>query len=179
MLKSGYALLGLLVAALGLLAVETLPSTARTPPPPPTTQPPSAAANGESTKAARVNNWTIGIAAGLLEGSFIRFAAELAKAFDDGENLRILPVVTYGASENITDLLYLRGVDIAITHADVFDFYKKSGAVKNIEQRINYISQMHNTEFYVLACSPVPMLRTCRTSPARRWGFTLKDPGRA
>jgi hypothetical protein len=85
---------------------------------------PSAAAIGEGVKVSRINNWTVAIAAGLLEGSFIRFAAELGKALDDGENLRILPIVTYGASENISDLLYLRGVDIAITHADVFDFYK-------------------------------------------------------
>ena len=172
--KSGYALLGLLVAALGLLAVESLPSTARTPPPPPTTQAPSAAANGESTKAARVNNWTIGIAAGQLEGSFIRFAAEIAKAFDDGENLRILPTVTYGASENITDLLYLRGVDVAITHADVFDFYKKNGTVKNIEQRINYISQMHNTEFYVLARSDVVSMQDLA---GKKVGFHIKGSG--
>src|SRR5262245_54517782 len=104
----------------------------------------SAAASGEGAKVSRINNWTVAIAAGLLEGSFIRFAAELGKALDDGENLRILPIVTYGASENISDLLYLRGVDIAITHADVFDFYKKAGDIKNIEQRVNYISQMHN-----------------------------------
>jgi hypothetical protein len=37
------------------------------------------------------------------------------------------------------------------THADVFDLYKKSGEAKNVEHRVNYISQMHNTEFYVLA----------------------------
>jgi len=60
---------------------------------------PTAAANGESVKAARINNWTVGIAAGLLEGSFIRFASELGKALDDGENLRILPMVTYGRSK--------------------------------------------------------------------------------
>jgi hypothetical protein len=62
---------------------------------------PTAAANGESVKAAHVNNWTLGIAAGVLEGSFIRFAAELAKALDDGENLRIMPIVTYGAVSSI------------------------------------------------------------------------------
>jgi hypothetical protein len=66
---------------------------------------PSAAAIGEGVKVSRINNWTVAIAAGLLEGSFIRFAAELGKALDDGENLRILPIVTYGASENISDLL--------------------------------------------------------------------------
>src|ERR1700719_830198 len=61
---------------------------------------PTAAANGEGVKAAHINNCTVGIAAGLLEGSFIRFASELAKALDDGENLRILPTVTYGAKSS-------------------------------------------------------------------------------
>src|SRR5215475_1616122 len=135
---------------------------------------PSAAANGEGTNVSKVNNWTLGIAAGLLEGSFIRFAAELAKAFDDGDNLRILPTVTYGASENISDLLYLRGIDIAITHADVFDFYKKSGEVRNIDQRINYISQMHNTEFYVLASSGINSLQDLA---GKKVGFHIKGSG--
>src|ERR1700719_796750 len=135
---------------------------------------PTAAANGEGVKAAHINNWTVGIAAGLLEGSFIRFASELAKALDDGENLRILPIVTYGAVENIADLLYLKGVDIAITHADVFDLYKKSGEAKNVEQRINYISQMHNTEFYVLARSDINSLQDLE---GKKVGFHVKGSG--
>jgi len=135
---------------------------------------PTSVAVGEGTKVAKVNNWTLGIAAGLLEGSFIRFASELAKAFDDGENLRILPTVTYGASENISDLLYLRGIDIAITHADVFDFFKKSGDVQNIQQRINYISQMHNTEFYLLARSDIKSLEDLA---GKKVGFHVKGSG--
>src|SRR5215475_253635 len=135
---------------------------------------PSAAASGEGAKVSRINNWTVAIAAGLLEGSFIRFAAELGKALDDGENLRILPIVTYGASENISDLLYLRGVDIAITHADVFDFYKKAGDVRNIEQRVNYISQMHNTEFYVMARGDITRIEDLA---GKKVGFHVKGSG--
>jgi len=135
---------------------------------------PSAAASGEGAKVSRINNWTIAIAAGLLEGSFIRFAAELGKALDDGDNLRILPIVTYGASENISDLLYLRGVDIAITHADVFDFYKKAGDVKNIEQRVNYISQMHNTEFYVMTRGEIARIEDLA---GKKVGFHVKGSG--
>jgi TRAP-type uncharacterized transport system substrate-binding protein len=135
---------------------------------------PTASASGEGGKVARINNWIIAIAAGLLEGSFIRFAAELGKALDDGENLRILPIVTYGASENISDLLYLRGVDIAITHADVFDFYKKAGDVRNIEQRVNYISQMHNTEFYVMARSDIARIEDLA---GKKVGFHVKGSG--
>ena len=135
---------------------------------------PAAIANGEGTKIAKVNNWTLGVAAGLLEGSFIRFASELAKAFDDGDNLRILPTVTYGASENISDLLYLRGIDVAITHADVFDFYKKAGDVQNIQQRITYISQMHNTEFYLLARGDIKSLEDLA---GKKVGFHVKGSG--
>ena len=65
------------------------------------------------------NAWTVGLAGGLLEGTFIRYAADIAKVLDDGDNLRVIPMVTFGAVGNVTDLLKLRGVDVAITQADV------------------------------------------------------------
>src|ERR1700751_5761544 len=95
-----------------------------------------AAAAGEGAEVARVNDWTVGIAGGQLEGTFLRMAAEIGKALDDGDNLRILPVLTYGAVDNLSDLLYMHGVDVAITYADDLDQFKRSGAAKNIDQRI-------------------------------------------
>jgi len=112
---------------------------------------PTAAAVGEQPRSAEVNNWTIGIAGGFFEGTFIRYAVELAKALDDGENLRILPIVSYGGNENVNDLLYLKGVDVAITYTDTFELYRKSGRVRDIEQRINYISELLVGEFYIYA----------------------------
>lgn len=169
-----FAPLGLLVSLAFVLAAGAGPVEAQTARHGALRNVPGDAAGGESEKSARVNNWTVGIAAGLLEGSFIRFAAELAKAFDDGDNLRILPIVTYGAVENITDLLYLKGVDVAITHADVFDIYKKSGGTRNIEQRVNYISQMHNTEFYILAR---PEITSIADLAGKKVGFHAKGSG--
>src|SRR5215813_10734403 len=120
---------------------------------------PTSAAAGEKSKAADINNWTIGIAGGFFEGTFIRFAVELAKALDDGENLRILFIVSYGGNENVNDLLYLKGVDIAITYTDTFELYKKSGRVKDIEQRINYISELPLGELYVFARPEITTLK--------------------
>src|SRR5262245_9815465 len=167
MLGSRYRLLGLLILS-AVLVVGMRPADAQT------RGAPNAAASGEGIKVARVNSWTVAIAAGQLEGSFIRFASELSKALDDGDNLRILPIVTYGAAENISDLLYMKGLDIAITHADVFDFYKKSGEARNVDQRINYISQMHNTEFYVLARSGINSLQDLA---GKKVGFHIKGSG--
>jgi TRAP-type uncharacterized transport system substrate-binding protein len=118
-----------------------------------------AAAAGEDAKVAEVNNWTVGVAGGFFEGTFIRFAVELGKALDDGENLRILPIVSYGGNENINDLLYLKGIDMAITYTDTFELYKKSGQVKDIEQRINYISELLVGELYVFARPEIKTLR--------------------
>jgi TRAP-type uncharacterized transport system substrate-binding protein len=111
----------------------------------------TAVAAGEEAKTSEVNSWTVGIAGGFFEGTFIRFAVELAKALDDGDKLRILPIVSYGGNENINDLLYLKGIDIAITYTDTFELYKKTGQVKNIEQRINYISELLVGELYIYA----------------------------
>ena len=119
----------------------------------------TAAASGEQGRKAVVNNWTVGVAGGFFEGTFIRFAAELAKALDDGDNLRILPIVSYGGNRNINDLLYLNGVDITIAYTDTLEFYKKSGQYKNIEQRINYISELLNGEFYVYGRPEIKSLR--------------------
>lgn len=120
---------------------------------------PTAAAVGEQSKATQVNSWTVGVAGGFFEGTFIRFAVELAKALDDGDNLRILPIVSYGGNENINDLLYLKGVDIAITYTDTFELYKKSERVRNIEQRINYISELLVGELYIFARPEIRSLK--------------------
>jgi TRAP-type uncharacterized transport system substrate-binding protein len=134
-------------------------------------QAPTAANVGEQEDASRVNNWTVGVAGGLLEGTFIRFAAELAKALDDGDNLRVIPMVTFGAGENVSDLLYLKGVDIAITHADVFDEYKKNQRYRNIDQRINYISEMFISEFHVFAR---PEIQSLKDLDGKKVGFNSK-----
>ena len=96
-----------------------------------------------------LNAWTVGIAGGLLEGTFIRYAADLAKVLDDGDKLRVIPMVTFGAVGNVTDLLNLRGVDIAITQADVLDHLRREAKIPNIEKRIQYISPLFLAEVHI------------------------------
>lgn len=119
-------------------------------PRPPLARAPTAAASGELNTVAKVNSWTIGLAAGLPEGTFLRFCAEIARAFNDGDNLRVLPVVTPGATDNVKDILYLKGIDMGLTHADVFEHFRNVEKIPNIEKRINFISEMYISELHVL-----------------------------
>ncbi len=111
--------------------------------------PPKPVAVDEAERAATINNWTVGLAGGLLEGTFIRYAADLGRALDDGDNLRVLPIVSYGAVGNVSDLIYLKGVDFSITYADVLDHFKNVLKIPGIEKRVNYVMPMFQGELHV------------------------------
>jgi TRAP transporter TAXI family solute receptor len=111
---------------------------------------PSSAETGELGKVHQINNWTLGLAGGLPEGTFIRFAAEIARNVNDPADMRVLPVITQGATDNVKDLLYLRGIDIAITNADVLDYFRNTEKIPNIEKRINFISEMVISEVHLV-----------------------------
>src|SRR5712664_4399135 len=90
-----------------------------------------------TTEKEKMNAWTVGLAGGLLEGAPIRLATEISRVVNDGPNLHVLPIVTRGPTENVNDLLYLRGVDMAIISSDSLEEYKTQ--VPDIERRLTYI----------------------------------------
>src|ERR1700722_8322574 len=62
----------------------------------------------------RINNNTVAIIAGGLGSTDLAITQDLAAVLDDGDNLRILPVV--GASgRNIRDVRFMKGIDLGIT----------------------------------------------------------------
>jgi len=95
----------------------------------------------------RVNAWTVGFAGGLLEGAPIRFATEIARVVNDDGEMHVLPVVTRGPTENVNDLLYLRGIDIAIINGDSLDEYRSQ--VPQIGSRIVQILNLFPSELHV------------------------------
>lgn len=153
---------------LGLLAGLTLPPTAGRAQSP---------ANPEMTRADiairnKLNAWTLGLAAGLLEGAPIRFAAEIARVVDDRDSLHVLPIVTRGPAENVEALLYLRGIDMAIINADALEQFRTS--VPNINQRIAYILNLFPSELHILAR---PEIRTLSDLRGKKVNFNT--PGTA
>ena len=110
----------------------------------------------------RKNAWTVGIVGGLISGTYMRFADEMASALDDGDNLRILPIVSYGAASNLDDLLYLHGVDAAITQSDVFEYFRTQRKTANLEGRVQYIIRLPISELHILARNDVQTLQDLR-----------------
>jgi NMT1-like family len=108
----------------------------------------------------KLNAWTVGLAAGQLEGAPIRFATDIARVVDDGDNLHVLPIVTRGPAENVEALLYLRGVDVAIINSDALEQFK--ALVPNIQKRITYILNLFPSELHIFVRPEIKSLNDLR-----------------
>jgi uncharacterized protein len=110
----------------------------------------------------RKNAWTVGLAGGQLSGTYMTFADELAQVLDDGDNLRVVPIVTYGAASNLDDLLYLRHVDLVMTQSDIFEYFRTQRKTPNLEKKIHYIIRLPVSEMHVLASTGIKSIEDLR-----------------
>lgn len=125
---------------------------------------PKSVAGGGSEASLRndKNAWTVGIVGGLFSGTYMRLAEEMATALDDGDNLRVLPIVSFGAASNLDDLLYLRGVDLAITQSDVFEYFRTVRKTPHLDRRVQYVIGLPISELHILARDDVHSLEDLR-----------------
>ena len=128
----------------------------------------------EQPRAALHNSSVVSLVAGRPEDSLSSYAADLATVLDDGQNLRVLPMASYGAAGNIIDLLYLNTVDVAITYADVLDHFKTTEKIPNIEQRLHYIIPMFQGEVHLLVR---PEIKTIQDLAGRKVGVDTPGSG--
>ena len=146
----------LAVLSLGLLAL--LPQAAAQTIPESVQQ----AGNTEAAIKERKNAWTVGVAGGILSGTYMTFADELAKVLDDGDNMRVLPIATYGAASNLDDLLYTKGIDIAVTQSDVFEYFRTERKTSNLANRIHYVIRLPVSELHILARRDIKSIEDLR-----------------
>src|SRR5207253_3619931 len=133
-----------------------------------------AQSDAEAEIRDRINAWTIGLAGGLLEGAPIRFATEIALALNDGGEMHVLPIVTRGPTENVDDLLYLKGVDTAIINSDALEEYKSQ--VPQIRERITYILNLFPSELHVFVR---PEIRTLADLAGKKVNFNTQGTAAA
>lgn len=107
----------------------------------------------------RINQFTIGLAAGLPEGAPLRFGAELARALNEGDEMRILPIVTRGIFDNFEDLLQLRGVDAAIVYGDTLLHFDKVERVPNVLNKVHYVASLFPSELQIFVRPEIKSLR--------------------
>jgi hypothetical protein len=109
------------------------------------------AVSAEARLRQEINGNTIGVLGGIMNGTFMRFVDDVAKVIDDGDNLRILPIVGKGGAQNLRDLLYLKGVDLAIISAHSLNEFRNQPGFSNLAERICYVTLLHPEELHIIS----------------------------
>lgn len=104
----------------------------------------------DAVRIATAQNATIGLIADNPGSTDARAAADIAQVLNDGDRLRILPMLGQGSVQNIADLIYLKGVDVAIVHSDVLTETMQNGTIPR-EASVQYIAKLFPEEIHILA----------------------------
>ena len=106
---------------------------------------------GSSSTKQSLNENTVTLISGTIGGTYVQFGADLASVLDDGNRLRVLPIVGRGSVQSVADILFLQGVDLGIVRADTLDYLEKKGFATGIKKQFTYVTKLYNEEMHVIA----------------------------
>jgi uncharacterized protein len=109
----------------------------------------------------QVNTNTVAIISGSpsSDDTYLQIAYDLAAVLNDGDNLRILPVVGIGGPQNIRDVRSLRGIDIGLTQTNILNNFRRSNEqLGSFDNKIVYIAKLFNEETHMVVRSDIHSL---------------------
>jgi uncharacterized protein len=125
----------------------------------------------EEKRAA--NSSTVTIIGSSTTSAFTKMIEDIQNVLDDPKTgeLRILPVLGRGASQNVHDILFLKGIDMGVVDSGFLQAYKEKDPqlYGNIEQRVQYVAKLLNSELHMLAPTAVKSYADLRGKKVNLW----------
>src|SRR5690242_17756640 len=129
---------------------------------------------GSAQTKQALNANTVTLITGTIGGTYVQIGADLASVLDDGNKLRVLPIVGRGSVQSVADILFLQGVDLGVVRADTLDYLERKGFAKDIKKQFTYVTKLYNEEMQVIAPRAV---RNLRDLEGRRVSVDLPNGG--
>lgn len=125
----------------------------------------------------KLNENLLILVCGSLGAPYIQLGHDISVVVNDGDNLRVLPVVSDGALTNVRDVLFLKGVDLGITTVQVLNDLRSSGENgPNIDRLIAYIAPLSVDTLHILAR---PGINSILDLKGKKVSFNSKGSGTA
>jgi TRAP-type uncharacterized transport system substrate-binding protein len=128
----------------------------------------------ETSLGERMNANTVMVISGTPGGTYFRMASDLAFVLDDGDKLRVLPVLGKGAGQNAYDIRFLKGIDLGFVRTDTLQQLREDKRLSNIERQITYLARLFNDELHVIASRDVTDVRQLA---GKQVSFDVKGSG--
>jgi len=139
-------------------------------------QKPSIGTASYDEKKRQANDIAVTVVVSGISCTCARFAEDIRNVVNDlgPEGIRVLPVLGIGGLQNANDVLFLKNIDMGVVDEDNLRLLKRKDPAlyANIEQRIQYITKLYNSEFHVLARNDINSYDDLR---GKKVNFNLKD----
>ena len=111
----------------------------------------------------KLNDSTLLVATGRPSASYLGMAGDMAALLANGEEVRILPVAGAGGAQTLRDLLFLRGIDMAIVPSNVLAHARATEAMGGgLTQRVAYVTRLFAEEVHLLVGRGVASIEDLR-----------------
>jgi TRAP-type uncharacterized transport system substrate-binding protein len=113
-------------------------------------------------RTEQVNENTVAIISGSpsSDDTSLQIAYDLAAVLNDGDTLRILPVVGIGGPRNIRDVRYLKGIDLGLTQTNILTNFRGSNEqLGSFDNKIVYVAKLFNEEMHLVARADITSLQ--------------------
>lgn len=128
----------------------------------------------ETAANERANANVVSVISGQISGTFIQIANEMSMALDDGDRLRVLPIIGLGAEQNLRDVLLLKGVDVGIVRSDGLEALRRDPQLAGRAKSLAYILRLFTDEAHLIAG---PGITDIHQLAGKRVNFDLKGSG--
>src|SRR3954452_23041618 len=127
-------------------------------------------------KKRQANDIAVTVVVSGISCTCARFTEDIRNVVNDlgPDGVRVLPVIGVGGLQNVNDVLFLKNMDMAVVDEDNLRLLKKKDPVlyANVEQRVQYITKLYNSEFHVLARNDI---KSYDDLNGKKVNFNLKD----
>ena len=128
----------------------------------------------ELSIGTRMNANTVTVISGTPGATYFRMASELAFVLDDGDELRVLPIIGKGAGQNAYDIRFLKGIDLGFVRTDTLDQLRQDKRLTNVDRHITYVARLFNDELHVIAPRDITDIRELA---GKKVSFDVKGSG--
>src|SRR5580700_8362169 len=139
-------------------------------------QKPGSTASGYEEKKRQANDIAVTVVVSGISCTCARFTEDIRNVVNDlsPNGIRVLPVLGNGGLQNLNDVLFLKNIDMAVVDEDNLRLLQKKDPVlyANVEQRVQYITKLYNSEFHVLARNDIKSYDDLK---GKKVNFNLKD----
>jgi uncharacterized protein len=124
---------------------------------------------------AKINENVVTIISGNPNGSYLTVAYDIAAITDDGDNLRVLPIVGKGAVQNVRDVLFLRGIDMGLVNTITLSHFKDDPVLgPYVTRNMVFVTRLFEDELHILVR---PEIKSFQDLAGKRINFSDAGSG--